>query len=68
MSDEQEEILVQPGDQIYITTGEYKGVLAKVISPYTNSAAVEMEKLDEDGAKLRTVLRHSEYEIIEKAE
>lgn len=68
MSEEQDEILVQPGDQIYIVAGEYKGELGKVISPYTNSAAVELEKTDEDGAKLRTVMRHSEYEIIEKAE
>lgn len=68
MSEEQEEILVQPGDHIFITAGEYKGELAKVISPYTNSATVEMEKRDEDGAKPRTVLRHTEYEVIEKAE
>jgi len=65
--EEQEEILVQSGDQVLVTAGDYKGELAKVISPYTNSISVEMENRDEDGAKPRTVLRHAEYELVEKA-
>lgn len=67
MAEEQEEVLVQSGDQILVTAGDYKGELAKVITPYTNSISAEMEKRDEDGAKPRTVLRHTEYEIVEKA-
>ncbi|CAM3737197.1 hypothetical protein [Alkalicoccus chagannorensis] len=59
---------VQSGDEVLVTGGEYKGELAKVISPYTNSISIELEKRDEDGAKPRTVLRHTEYEIVEKAE
>ncbi|WP_444684252.1 KOW motif-containing protein [Alkalicoccus luteus] len=67
MSEEQQEVLVQSGDQVLVTAGEYKGELAKVISPYTNSISIELEKRDADGTKPRTVLRHSEYELVEKA-
>lgn len=67
MSEEQQEVLVQSGDQVLVTAGEYKGELAKVISPYTNSISIELEKRDADGAKPRTVLRHTEYELVEKA-
>ncbi|PRO66954.1 KOW motif-containing protein [Alkalicoccus urumqiensis] len=68
MSEEQQEIDVQSGDQVLVTAGEYKGELAKVISPYTNSISIELEKRDSDGAKPRTVLRHTEYELVEKAQ
>ncbi|MCR6096368.1 50S ribosomal protein L24 [Salipaludibacillus agaradhaerens] len=61
---EQEEPLLQSGDTVKVIEGEYKGKKATVISAYTNSISVEFELKMDDGSKPRTVLRHSEYEII----
>ncbi len=61
---EKEEPLLNPGDQVKVVAGEYKGQDAKVISTYTNSISVEFDIKLEDGSKPRTVLKHTEYEII----
>jgi len=61
---EQEEPMLNSGDTVKVTAGEYKGKEAKVISSYTNSISVEFDMKLEDGSKPRTVLKHKEYEII----
>lgn len=61
---EQEEPLLNPGDYVKVTAGDYKGKDAKVISAYTNSISVEFDIKLEDGSKPRTVLKHTEYDII----
>ncbi|WP_280771007.1 KOW motif domain-containing protein [Salipaludibacillus daqingensis] len=62
---EQEEPLLSSGDTVKVTAGEYKGKQAKVISSYTNSISVEFDMKLEDGSKPRTVLKHTEYELVE---
>ena len=62
--EEQESLLLNSGDPIEITTGEYRGKTAKVISQYSNSISIELDEKDEDGSKPRTVLRHNEYKTL----
>ncbi|WP_416150576.1 KOW motif-containing protein [Salipaludibacillus sp. HK11] len=61
---EQEEPLVNTGDTVKVIAGEYKGKKAEVISSYINSISVEFDIKLEDGSKPRTVLKHTEYELI----
>ncbi|QKS71276.1 DUF2187 domain-containing protein [Paenalkalicoccus suaedae] len=68
MAEEQEQPLIASGDPVIVLEGEYKGKTATVIAPYTNSISIELDDRDEDGTKPRTVLRHSEYELLEKSE
>ncbi|PYZ95178.1 DUF2187 domain-containing protein [Salipaludibacillus keqinensis] len=63
---EQEEPLLNSGDTVKVTAGEFKGKQAKVISAYNNSISVEFDIRLEDGTKPRTVLKHSEYDVIEE--
>lgn len=63
---DQEEPLLNSGDPVEVISGEYKGEKATVISAYTNSISVEFDMKLEDGSKPRTVLRHSEYKILDK--
>ncbi|SER75473.1 DUF2187 family protein [Salisediminibacterium halotolerans] len=56
--------ILNSGDAIEVTKGEYTGKTAKVISQYSNSISIELDEKDVDGSKPRTVLRHTEYKII----
>ncbi|MDG5789539.1 DUF2187 family protein [Evansella sp. AB-P1] len=58
-----ETVDVKVGDVVKVTKGENKGDNAKVIAVYTNSVAVELNKLQKDGTLARTVLNHKEYEL-----
>lgn len=62
--EEKEQQILNSGDLVEITAGEYKGKTAKVISSYTNSISVEIDEKEEDGSHPRTVLKHSEYKLI----
>lgn len=55
--------LVNVGDIVKIKKGEQKGENAKVIAVYTNSIAVELDKMQKDGTLARTVLSHKEYSL-----
>ncbi|MGJ9383390.1 DUF2187 domain-containing protein [Salipaludibacillus neizhouensis] len=63
MPEEEEVPVINPGDLVNVTSGDYKGKSGKVIAAYNNSIAVEVETTLEDGTKPRTVLKHSEYEL-----
>lgn len=63
-SQQKEQPILNSGDAVKVTAGEYKGKTAKVISPYTNSISVELDEKEEDGSRPRTVLKHTEYKII----
>ncbi|ADU30304.1 DUF2187 family protein [Evansella cellulosilytica] len=54
---------VEIGETVTITKGEYKGEDAKVIAVYTNSIAVELNKMQKDGTLARTVFSHKEYKL-----
>lgn len=56
--------ILNSGDAIEVTKGDYAGKTAKVISQYSNSISIELDEKDVDGSKPRTVLRHNEYKII----
>ncbi|AOM83017.1 KOW motif-containing protein [Salisediminibacterium beveridgei] len=63
-SQEKEQPILNSGDAVEITAGDYKGKTAKVISSYTNSISVELDEKEPDGSHPRTVLKHSEYNLI----
>ncbi|WP_218212216.1 DUF2187 family protein, partial [Pseudomonas sp. 2822-15] len=52
---------VEVGAIVKINAGEDKGEEAKVIAVYTNSVAVELNKMQKNGTLARTVLSHKEY-------
>ncbi|MBU9714059.1 KOW motif-containing protein [Evansella tamaricis] len=52
---------VEIGESVKIIAGPDKGEEAKVIAVYTNSVAVELNKMQKNGTLARTVLTHKEY-------
>lgn len=60
---EQQAPLVNVDDFVKVISGKEKGEKAKVIAVYTNSIAVELDKMQKDGTLARTVLSHKEYKV-----
>ncbi|MDQ0257901.1 ribosomal protein L24 [Evansella vedderi] len=63
---EQEAPHVNVDDIVKVISGKEKGEKAKVIAVYTNSVAVELDKMQKDGTLARTVLSHKEYKVQKK--
>lgn len=64
MTEEINEITVQPGDPVQIVSGDMKGEKGKIIAVYNNSASIELDKIEVKGKPIKTVLAHKKYKVI----
>lgn len=60
---EEIEIPFQPGDNIEILDGSFKGEKGTIIAVYNNSSAIELSTKETNGKPRKTVVSHKHYKV-----